>query len=209
MAVNQRRRQKALEKKKSKRKAIKAARPSLSKTLSISRDIALAAGAPVHECLIPETLFELGIGNIIIAKTMANRHIGMGVFLLDIYCLGIKNALYANLSSVEYEEQKRQIGMEHALDIIHPSCARKLIEGGVAFAETYGFKPHRDYKVVRQIYSQIDPEVCPKAFEYGKEGKPFYVSGPHDTPPQIKSILNTLEKKCGPGRYDYILSENY
>ena len=46
MAVNQKRRQKALEKKKSKRKAIKAARHSLSKTLSISRDIALAAGSP-------------------------------------------------------------------------------------------------------------------------------------------------------------------
>jgi hypothetical protein len=205
MAKNQRRRQKALEKKKSKRKAIKAAKRAFSGAISATRDIAIAARSSVHECLIPETLFELGIGNVIIAKMMPANRIGMGVFLLDVYCLGAKNVFYSNLTLQEYNEKKQQFASEADLEIIHPSCARKLIEGGVIYAEKYGLKPHRDYKVVKQIFGEIDPAACPKSFDYGRDGKPFYVSGPHDTPQKSEAILKTLQKKCGPDGYDYMI----
>ena len=206
MAKNQKRRQKALEKKKSKRKAIKAAKRAISGTISVSRDIIIAARSPVHECLFSETLFELGIGNVIIAKMMPTNRIGMGVFLLDVYCLGVKNAFYANLKLDEYNEKKRKFASESDLEIIHPSCARKLIEGGVIYAEQFGFKPHRDFKVIKQIFGEIDPGACPRAFDYGCDGKPYYVAGPHDTPQKTEAILNTLLKKCGPGGYDYMIA---
>ena len=135
----------------------------------------------------------------------ANR-IGMGVFLLDVYCLGVKDAFYSNLMLDEYNEKKQQFEVEGGLEIIHPSCARKLIEGGVNYADHFGFKPHRDYKVVKQIFGEIDSAACPRVFDYGQDGKPFYVSGPHDSSQKIETILKTLEKKCGPGGYDYMVS---
>jgi hypothetical protein len=104
---NQRSRQKTLEKKKSKRKAVKAAKSAFSRAISVSRDIAIAARSPVQECLITKTLFELGIGNVIIAKMMPTKSIGMGVFLLDVYCLGVKDAFYALLMQNEYNEKKQ------------------------------------------------------------------------------------------------------
>jgi hypothetical protein len=201
---NQRRRQKALEKKKSKRKAVKAAKRAVLGATSTARDIAIAAGSPVHECLIPKDLFELGIGNVFIAKMMPNRSIGLGVFLLDVYCLGVKDTFYSTLVPDEYTKKKHQFEVNSPLETLHPSCLRKLVDGGVIYAEQLGFKPHKDYKVVKQIFGQIDAAACPRVFDYGRDGKPYYVSGPNDTPKRIKAIIDTLSKKCGPGGYHYM-----
>ena len=43
------------------------------------------------------------------------------------------------------------------------------------------------------------------SFQFGKDGKPFYVSGPYDSPVKSRRIVDTLEKRCGPGGYDYLV----
>ena len=83
---------------------------------------------------------------------------------------------------------------------------KKIDQGGVIYAEQFGFKPHRDFKVIKQIFGEIDPGACPRAFDYGCDGKPYYVAGPHDTTQKTEAILNTLLKKCGPGGYDYMIA---
>ena len=94
-------------------------------------------------------------------------------------------------------------GSERTLAIIKPDGVSRNLTGEVMKTiEGAGLKIMA-IKMIKMTKEQA------KGFYRVHEGKPFYVSGPHDTPPQIKSILNTLEKKCGPGRYDYILSENY
>ena len=42
-------------------------------------------------------------------------------------------------------------------------------------------------------------------FEFGKDGKPYFVGGPHDTPERCALIVRTLEENCGRDRYDYLL----
>lgn len=164
----------------------------------------IAAMSPVHECLIPGTLFELGLGNIVIAKKVSIDAIGVGVFLLDIYCLGVKNAFFTIVEHHEYSRLLQRIESEGPLETIHPSCARKLIEGGVTYAEQLGFKPHKDYKTAGKIFGNIDVKDCPRTFEYGYEGKPLYVSGPHDTPQRSEWIIKTLSEHCGQGGFDFM-----
>lgn len=36
---------------------------------------------------------------------------------------------------------------------------------------------------------------------FGRDGKPFYFSGPYDNP---RKVVQTLERTCGPGNYDYV-----
>jgi hypothetical protein len=207
MANNQRRRQKRLEKKKAKRKA---KLTSLKSTagFSFGRDIIIAARSPVHECLVPVSLAEVGIGNIVVAKKMPTGNIGIGVFLLDIYCLGVKDAFYATLTPEQYPLKIQQFEAPEALETIHPSCARKLIEGGVQYAKQCGLKPHKDYNDVARIFGDIDPGVCPTEFEYGHDGKPYYVSGPNDTPKKSRAIMDTLMKRCGPDGFHYMVGMN-
>lgn len=205
MASNQRRRQRRLEKKKAKRK-VKLISFKAAGGLSGGRDITIAARSPVHECLVPVRLAELGIGNIVVAKKMPTGNIGIGVFLVDVYCLGVKDVFYATLPPERYAWKIQQLEAHEAFETIHPSCARKLIEGGVLYAKQWGFKPHKDYKAVVRIFGDIDPGVCATEFEYGRDGKPFYVAGPNDTPKKSRAILDTLMKRCGPDEFDYMVS---
>ncbi len=43
--------------------------------------------------------------------------------------------------------------------------------------------------------------------ECGKDGKPFYVSGPFDDQVKINKVMAQLEKIAGPGNYDYLLGD--
>jgi hypothetical protein len=51
----------------------------------------------------------------------------------------------------------------------------------------------------------IDTAGCSTEFEYGQNGKPLFIAGPHDSPERCDRILDLLEKKCGPNGYHYIL----
>ena len=37
---------------------------------------------------------------------------------------------------------------------------------------------------------------------FGRDGVPFYVSGPYDNP---RSVVRTLDRTCGEGNYHYVL----
>ena len=88
----------------------------------------------------------------------------------------------------------------------HPSCVKKLVEGAVNYANNLGFSPHRDYHNSIELLATIDSSACPVKYEYGKDGKPFYIQGPHETPEQIEGIINKLRNKCGDGGYNFTTS---
>ena len=47
------------------------------------------------------------------------------------------------------------------------------------------------------------PEAHPRtgAVTFGKDGKPFYVSGPHDN---VDAIMNQLLRTAGPDNFEYL-----
>jgi len=46
---------------------------------------------------------------------------------------------------------------------------------------------------------------CPTNFEYGHEGKPFYISGPHETANQVRAIVDQLQRRLGPDKFDFLV----
>jgi hypothetical protein len=88
---------------------------------------------------------------------------------------------------------------------LHPAAARKLIESAVQYAHSLGLRPHPDYLKAKLIFGGIDSSECTEEFEFGKDGKPFFVAGPYDTPERCRQILMALEQSCGQGRYDYLM----
>ena len=169
--------------------------------------IATAANAPIHEALVPAKLFELGMGNLVFSRSLPDGRIALGAFLLDVFCLGVKNAFFAIVTRREYAERLRSWSAAESLQPMPPACFRKLVEGGVAFAHELGFNPHVDYDEARQIFGDVQATACPTHFEYGHDGKPFYISGPHETAAQVRTILEQLERRLGPGNFDYLMLE--
>jgi len=204
MASREQKKQQKAQKRKQKQKLAK----KLANTLSNKNPITAYVNYPIHECLVPDELFETGIGQITISRRSPNGDIGISSFIVDVYCLGIKNALFTIADQVKYDtiiKPRMASGIEGNFDNVHPSCIRKLVEGAAEYAQELGFQPHPDYKKYKAIFGDIDKSDCPEKYTFGKKGKPFYINGPNETSSQSQKIIKQLEKQCGAGNYDYML----
>lgn len=154
-----------------------------------------AVNAPFFECIYTHDTLESGITNIVYSKKINNGMIAASIILLDLYCLGVKDAFVMIETLLEYQKFKAKTPGEWLS--IHPVCAKKMIEGSVEYAKNIGFSPHDDFKLAFQLFSTIDSSLCNESYEYGLKGKPFYISGPNESPAQIQTIFRKLEQKCG------------
>jgi hypothetical protein len=208
MAIDPRKRQKKLAKQKAKRKekALANRRSQQGKSSSLmsaamSLEFELAARGQVHECFVTQNLGIGGIGQAIVSRKSGSGSIAVGVYLLDTFCLGVKDAFVRLLTSQEYPAFRRQIGASSPMKPIEPSCIKKLIEGAVDYARNLGLEPHADYRMARKVIADLDSSSCTTEFTFGQNGKPHYISGPNDSEARIAQIRQALEKSCGPGGY--------
>jgi hypothetical protein len=159
---------------------------------------------------VPEKLFDTGLGTVVWTRRTPQGSIAISSFIADVFCLGVKNALFNITSEEQYEiTVKPRLTETHgdqAFENIHPSCARKLIEGAIDYAKDLGFVPHRDYQHAKGIFGDIDAQACPARFTCGNEGKPFYIRGPNESLVQAKRIISQLQAKCGEGHFHYLVA---
>ena len=119
-----------------------------------------------------------GFAQVLIARQERASRVTVCGFLVDVYCLGVKDTVGPQVmggGSLEayvrdyyraFDQPPLRIGLEQAQNIVH---------SGVAYARTLGF---------------------------GRQGKPFYINGPRD---DAQKIVRTLERTCGAGNYHYVL----
>jgi len=195
MTLDERRWQQKLARK---RKAQANRKPSPPRSAAPSP--AQAAQRPIHDSLIAKGLFEEGIGLVGLARALPDGDVALAAFLVDVYCLGVKNAFYRVVSPAEWAEFLQRSELEK----IHPSCLRKLVEGAVAYARDLGLPPHADYARAAQLFGTIEAAACPVRYTYGHDGKPFYVSGPNDTPAQSKRMVNMLTRRLGADGFHFM-----
>ncbi len=206
MGGNQKRRQQMAAKKKARRQKRVAARntggaPSWNWPYSKSE----VRKAPLHRCWVAEQLFETGIGQVFMTRRLPSGDFFAGGFLLDAYCLGVKDAFPIFLDERELQAMiDRANDSGNALREVTPAHVVKLVEGARAYAKDLGFAPHEDYHDAAVVFGDIDPAGCSEEFVFGRDGKPLFVAGPHDSPEKIRRIIATLRTRCGEGHYDIL-----
>ena len=162
---------------------------------------------PTEAWMNPD-LEEAGFGIVAVARFKGSGDAEVGVFLVDSFCLGIKNACFRVVSGPEYDSEFRASVFEGLAEpvSIPPADARALVEQVVAFAQNLGFGPHSDYKQAARVFGGIDAGACTRTFRFGRDGKPLYMAGPYDSEARIVRILETLFQKLG-GGFDYVLAD--
>jgi hypothetical protein len=204
MALDQKALQKKRAQREQKRRQTKPKSAGLSGALSLAREWAGVGQAPIADVLVPTTLFDQGIGTVWLSRHLPDKRYAVAGILVDVFCLGVKNALYKIVDAVDYPTVLARIEVG-PMERQHPSCARKLVEEALAYAKDLGFEPHADYRIARLIFGDIKADACPARFTFGRDGKPCYIDGPNDTPAMQRRILKQLERRCGPGGYDYLM----
>lgn len=142
-----------------------------------------------------------GLVSVLLARQERASRTTVCGFLVDVYCLGVKNAIGPLSMGVGSVETYRRAYFQ-AYDVpgvpIPVEVAQHLVHGAVAYARELGFEPHADFSEAAQ-YLGVPTDPCP--IRFGREGKPFYVGGPYD---DSRAILKALEKKVGKGNYSFL-----
>lgn len=150
---------------------------------------------------------ESGITPVVVAREQSPDKVIFAVPLMDLYCLGVKDA-YANAdySRKQFERKLPQMcaGAPEECSI---ELAHEIIYGGLEYARRYGFDPHPDF--TRQMADKVldPPDAHPREgkVEFGKDGKPLFASGPYDDEHRINKVINTLMRTAGEGNFDYLI----
>ncbi|MEX0967640.1 MAG: hypothetical protein WD077_10405 [Bacteroidia bacterium] len=165
---------------------------------------------PVHDCLVTANWPETGLATCLISRQMPGGNFIFAIFLLDTFCLGVKNAMYnLNLIPRDYKEMKERVIQQSGGKIIEVDIHyfHNLVYGAVDFAEIYGFKPHKDFAIAEYL---LDPDLITEGIdelEFGLSGKPHYIRGPHESDADVKRILKTLERTAGKANFTKTITD--
>lgn len=162
---------------------------------------------PFHESFISEDWKEKGLASIFVSKIMPSGNFIIGVYLVDVFCLGLKNTLYQfNLTKTDYNEFYEKLDINENLIPCSLELAHNIIYGAIDYADELGFSPNGDFNITENILDDNFISDGIDEIEFGKDGKPFYIAGPDDN---IKKIIATLNRSVGETNYLYVHPKDY
>ncbi|WP_243657968.1 helix-turn-helix domain-containing protein [Parafrankia sp. BMG5.11] len=158
------------------------------------------------EALSPEDDEEStgGLVSVLVARKHRWDRASVCGYLVDVYCLGVKNAFGPDIKTdvelsqflPEYYAAYPAGWQDAPIDL-----AADIVLGAVGYARSLGFEPHADFA---QAAGQLGAWEGPPAITFGRGGKPFYQSGPYDNP---RKVIETLERTVGPPpAFDYLVA---
>jgi len=144
-----------------------------------------------------------GVAVVMVATPVGHDRLQMCTFLVDTWCLGVKNAMGPmRVRTRELSELRRRCyapWRSHGI-AIPLELGQHLVLGAVEFAQQLGIEPHPDFRAARPILGSWEG---PSAITFGMNGKPHYINGPYDNP---QRVLATLERTIGREGFHYTVS---
>ncbi len=163
-----------------------------------------ARNFPFYECWICSEWKENGFANIILARLQPDKKIIAGVFLVDLFCLGVKDSFHlVNCSITKYNETIEKFSQQVTMQKCPVELAHSIIYSAIDFAHGIGFSPHPDYQQTKLILEPRENIKLSK-IKCGLGGIPNFVAGPSD---DVDAILATLNRNVGQGNYHYIIPD--
>jgi SEC-C motif len=162
---------------------------------------------PVEACYLNADWKQQGLARIVVTRSQENGKIMVAAFLVDTFCLGVKNAfcneglgrrqIEAQLLPGYYQnEEPTRVGINYVKEIIY---------GAVDYARDLGFDPHPDFELSRHVLGAEEINRTRSLKFGGPEGKPLYVAGPDD---DAAAILQKLRNGLGKNGFNFITQED-
>jgi hypothetical protein len=164
---------------------------------SLPERVRRAATAPIQECLLNAELFTGGLGTLVLARGSPTAGFGLAIFLIDAWCLGIKDAYFRFADADQLGLLLAGLDLSEPLEPIEPSHARKLLHEAARWSSSIGFPPHLDFHAIEPFFGDVNADACDAVFQFGHDGKPLYIPGPSESPAQIQMRLKQLRDRLG------------
>jgi hypothetical protein len=130
---------------------------------------------------------------LVAADSTGSAKAQVGGFLLDVWCLGVKNAMPPKpMTPRQLAEHKNTYFNNFGGQVQVPAeLAQALVFGAAAYARELGFEPEADFNAAAALLGQ---PAGSSPIRFGRDGEPFYVSGPYD---DVEAIMQTLRRTAG------------
>ena len=148
----------------------------------------------------PQNAAQDGMQDVIITRLHKGGNISVAVFLVDMFCLGVKDTYYemrVTKSDVQEVFLDRGEFVECSYDEAH-----NMIYGAIEFAEDAGIKPHPDFALTQYFLQEDTDDIPLISYDYGKNGEYFFVA---DSTLELNRFLPTLEKNLGKGNFKCVV----
>jgi hypothetical protein len=170
---------------------------------SLPARVLRAARAPIQHCFLTESVFDVGMGTLVLARGATPHHVALSSFLIDTFCLGIKDVMFESVESEVFEMYMDATDAGSPIVSVDPSYARKLLRDLAAWSQSIGFAPHRDFAAVERMFGDVSADTSDAVFRFGRDGKPVYIPGPNDTAPLIRRRIEQLQKYLGDNGFGF------
>ena len=158
---------------------------------------------PVQACYLNTDWQERGLARIVVTRRQENGRAMVGVFLVDIFCLGLKNTFCNEglttrqidddiLPGCYQNEAPARIGINYAKEIIY---------GAVDYARRLGLESHPNFELSRHVLGTEEFSKARGLQFGGPREKPLYIAGPDD---DVPAVLRKLREKLGEDGFEFI-----
>jgi len=156
-------------------------------------------GWPDVDAADPEAL---GLVSVLVTRHERYGRVRLCGWLVDVYCLGVKDVVGPRVTderraadfSGSFFAAYQARPLEAPLEL-----AQHLVFGAVEYARGLGFEPARGFAATTD---QLGSWAGPSAIGFGRDGKPFFVQGPHD---DADAVLPALERSVGRGNFTFLV----
>ena len=170
---------------------------------SLPARVLRAARSPIRHCFLTETVFDEGMGTLVLARGATPYRLELSSFLLDVFCLGIKDVMFESIEGEAFEMYMSATDAASPLVAVDPGYARKLLRDLAAWSQSIGFAPHRDFAAVERIFGDVSADASDAVFRFGCDGRPFYIPGPTESAALVRRRIEHLRRILGDGAFDF------
>ncbi len=156
---------------------------------------------PIGKCYINPDWEESGSAQVIVSRIRPNGNIVGVMFLVDMLCLGVKDAkINVSMTKEDFESIINDFTEEMGLKEISYNEAHNIIYGAVSFAEEGGINPAVEFNLGQYILEEDTEDIPIIEYDFGRNGKHLLVIG---LDKKEKHHLKTLRSILG-DNFDYI-----
>jgi hypothetical protein len=177
-------------------------------SVSVSGTVRRARTFPIAGCWITSGWDQednSGLVEVVVAREQPDGAICFGTYLVDKYCLGLKNTFTrAGYSRRRFEDELHgKMFPESSPVACSPELAHQMVYASIDYAARFGFTPQEDFALSQYVLTPRGELEEPYDLVFGKDGKPFFIAGPYD---DANLILRQLRMTAGEGNYHYLVA---
>ncbi len=189
---------------KSKKKNVAASQPKMTPQRYIRER---ARKLPLGKCFINNGWQDEGLAQIVVTRNRNDGNLVIGAYLVDTYCLGVKDAFCNNdITPERLEQTLDKIYQTQGMAEISYEEAHNIIYGAIAFAEDAGITPIKDFALAKYVLEEDTEDVPLIEYEFGKDGKYLLICGENYS--RDKMFIEPLKKRLG-DKFNFIASLEY